>query len=423
MKNHELRQRSVAEMHLRRWPSLPVPCLIVQWVVIVDPADRAEELAQIERHADRHDTIGNPSHREGALRPGIHFAWEKHSEGSSLTLFAERGDGALFLDPAADPELAEALAWAESLPGDIVRSTRIWLAANDAEAEQLLRAAPVSADELVSCHVGGAIRMWSDFRLNPDGYGRLLVAANGAGSRDLTRHVQRLQELGNYRNRALLGLPLAQEYWPRLDQAEARLKDLADRLVQSNERDDALMESLSELSLELATISTGMSFRMDATRAYARLVEERLVQLRCEPIAGFMSLDDFTQRRFRPAMNTCEAITTRVERLALRTEQLSSLLRARIEARIENQNAQLLRSMERSISMQVRLQQLVEGLSVVALSYYLIGLIAFFLDGLPPGALGMSHDLVLGLLVVPVLLGVWLVTRTIKNRLLNSTGA
>ncbi len=421
MKNHELRQRSVAEMHLRRWPSLPVPCLIVQWVVIVDPVDRPAELAGIEERADRRDAIGNPSHREGTVRPGIRFAWEKHSEGSSLTLFALRGDGALFIDPAADPEVAEAIAWAESLPGDIVRSTRIWLTETDEQAKALLRAAPVSSDELVSCRIGGAIRMWSDFRLGSDGYGRLLVAANGTGARDLTRQVQRLQELGNYRNRALLGLPMAQETWPRLDEAERRLKGLADRVAGSDERDDTLMESLSALSLELATISTGLSFRMDATRAYARLVEERLAQLNCEPIRGFMSLDDFTQRRFRPAMSTCEAITTRVERLALRTEQLSSLLRARIEARIEQQNAQLLRSMERSISMQVRLQQLVEGLSVVALSYYLIGLIAFFLDGLPSGLLGMSHDLVLGLLVLPVLLGVWLVTRAIKNRLLGST--
>ena len=420
MRDHELRRRAVAEMHLRRWPSLPVPCLIVQWVVTVDEADRPAELAAIEDRADRRDTIGNPSHREGTVRPGIRFAWEKHSEGSSLTLFALRSDGALFIDPAADPEVAEAIAWAESLPGDIVRSTRIWLTETDDQAKALLRAAPVSSDELVSCRIGGAIRMWSDFRLGADGYWRLLVAANGTGARDLTRHVQRLQELGNYRNRALLGLPMAQETWPRLDLAEKRLKGLADRVADSAERDDALMESLSALSLELATISTGLSFRMDATRAYARLVEERLAQLNCTPIPGYMSLDDFTQRRFLPAMNTCEAITKRVERLAVRTEQLSSLLRARIEARIESQNAELLHSMERSISMQVRLQQLVEGLSVVALSYYLLGLIAYLLDGLPEGALGVSKDFAVGMLVVPVLLGVWLVTRAVKNRVLGA---
>ncbi len=420
MRDHELRRRAVAEMHLRRWPNLPVPCLIMQWVVIVDDTERTAELAAIERLAEPRDVVGNPSHREGFVREGVRFAWEKHSEGSSLTLFGRRSDSALFVDPRADPALAEAIDWAEALPGKVVRSTCIWLAECDAGAQALLAQAPVRGEELVSCRIGGAVRMWSDFRLNEDGYGRLLIAANGVGSRDLTRHVQRLQELGNYRNRALLGLPMAQETWPRLDVAEKRLKELADRVANSDERDDTLMESLSALSLELATISTGLSFRMDATRAYARLVEDRLAQLKCEPIPGFMSLDDFTQRRFLPAMNTCDAITQRVERLAIRAEQLSSLLRARIEARIENQNAQQLRSMERSVAMQVRLQQLVEGLSVVALSYYLIGLIDFVVQGVPGNVLAMDRERLVALLVAPVLLVVWLVTRAVKNRVLNA---
>jgi hypothetical protein len=44
----------------------------------------------------------------------------------------------------------------------------------------------------------------------------------------------------------------------------------------------------------------------------------------------------------------------------------------------------LLRSMERSSSLQLRLQQLVEGLSVVALSYYGISLIGYMLGRRAP---------------------------------------
>ena len=36
MRDHELRKKAVGEMHLRRWPVLEVPCVIVQWVLIVD---------------------------------------------------------------------------------------------------------------------------------------------------------------------------------------------------------------------------------------------------------------------------------------------------------------------------------------------------------------------------------------------------
>ena len=48
MRDHELRRRAVGEMHLRRWPQVPVPCHIIQWVLAVDEIDRASELAAIE---------------------------------------------------------------------------------------------------------------------------------------------------------------------------------------------------------------------------------------------------------------------------------------------------------------------------------------------------------------------------------------
>ena len=177
------------------------------------------------------------------------------------------------------------------------------------------------------------------------------------------------------------------------------------------------MDILSKLSLELAAIETSISFRMDATRAYAQLVKDRLVQVDLRPIPGYASLADFTQRRFFPAMNTCKATTARVRQLALRAAQLASLLRARIETRIENQNAQLLHSMDQSTRMQVRLQQLVEGFSVVALSYYLIGLVGYLLGGLPLDRYGLEKNWVLAALVIPVVAGIWIGMRMLRKRL------
>lgn len=422
MRDHELRKLAVGEMHLRRWPQLDVPCVIVQWVLIVDDDERANELAAIEAKALPQDVLGNPSYRAGRLGEAVRFVWERHSEGTSLSLFASGAAADAFLDPASHAELQAALDWATALPGRIVRSTRIWIAQGDREIEAILPQVGFIPAETVSCHFGGPLRMWSDFRLKDDGYGRLLVAANGADPAEITRQVQRLQELGNYRNRALLGLPVARECWPKLDEAEARLRDLAARIGNRDETDDQLMDTLSELSLELAAIETSISFRMDATKAYAQLVNDRLAQVDPRPIAGFASLADFTQRRFFPAMNTCEATTARVRQLALRAVQLSSLLRARIETRIENQNAQLLHSMERSTRMQVRLQQLVEGFSVVALSYYLIGLIGYLLAGLPLEDYGLDKTYVIAALVIPVVLVIWIGMRVLKRRLFPDGG-
>lgn len=419
MRDHELRKQAVGEMHLRRWPQLAVPCVIIQWVLIVDDSERDEELAAIEAEALPEDVLGNPSYRAGRLGDALKFVWERHSEGTSLTLFAADAGEEAFLDPTARPDLQGALEWAARLPGKIVRCTRIWVVAEDRQVEEVLGRLDLERAELVSCHLGGPIRMWSDFRIQDDGFGRLLVAANGGSVAELTRQVQRLQELGNYRNRALLGLPVARECWPKLDEAEARLRDLAARIDNRDETDDRLMETLSKLSLELAAIETAISFRMDASKAYAQLVKDRLQQVDPRPISGYASLTDFTQRRFFPAMNTCEATTARVRQLALRAAQLASLLRARIETRIENQNAKLLHSMEESTSMQLRLQQLVEGLSVVALSYYLIGLVGYLLAGLPLEDHGLDKQYVLAALVIPVVSGIWITMRVLKRRLLS----
>jgi uncharacterized membrane-anchored protein len=118
--------------------------------------------------------------------------------------------------------------------------------------------------------------------------------------------------------------------------------------------DDALLERVSALSLDLMSLSTETSYRMSATAAYAQLVEERLAGLLVRPIDGFPSLEDFTQRRLLPAIRTAQAYTNRLNELTAQAAHFTSLLRTRIETRIENQNARLLRSMERSSSLQLR---------------------------------------------------------------------
>lgn len=418
MRDHELRLRVVGEMHLRRWPLIVAPCHIIQWVLDVDDEERTQELVAIEAQSGNHDPVGNPSHREGQINPSVSFTWERQSEGSSLTLFAHNGTESGYLDPTSDPKIYASIMWARSLPGRIIRSTRVWIAETDADIERLMKEIPFSRSELVSSHIGDEIRMWSDFRIMDDGFGRLLIAANGADPHDLTRQLQRLQELGNYRNKALLGLPVARECWPKLSMTEARLRNLFNCLASNEPRDDTLLEDLSAIALDLASVSTSISFRLDATRAYGKIVEERLEQVDSRPVIGYASLADFTQRRFRPAMNTCIATTERIARLEKGTEQLASLLRARVDTHIENQNAQMLGSMERSISSQVRLQRMVEGLSVIALTYYLLSLIKFILYVLPPGEPHVSHEFIIGALVIPVLAGVWISMRLLKKRLL-----
>ncbi|TIX51442.1 DUF3422 domain-containing protein [Alteraurantiacibacter aquimixticola] len=411
MREHELRRQVVAEMHLRRWPVLAVPSLITQWLLIVDEDEREAEYAFLDGLFGAQGGSHRPAHRSGEVAHGISCVWERHSEGSSMALFS----------PPTSPELEAAYKRVLDMPGAILRATQIHVVAKDTAAQKLLPSMQFEPGETISCHFAGKARLWADFRLKEDGFGHVVAAANGLDQRDFTRAVQRVQELGNYRNKALLGLPVAQEAWPRLDAAEQQLATLSTRVAGAEERDDELMEELSRLSLELTAIATAIGYRMSATRAYAALVRERLEQLHVTPLEGYASLANFTQRRFQPAVRTCAAVTAREEQLSERASRLASLLRARINTRIENQNARLLRSMERSSSLQLRLQQLVEGLSVVALSYYLIGLVGYVLKGMSHSWPGLDPELVMAVLVVPVVLGVWLALRVVKTRVLGES--
>jgi len=412
---HPLRRQVVGEMHLRRWPRLTAPAQIVQILRIVPQSDRAAERAMLNAlpmggHLAPSD---NPRHAEGDLAPGLAFAWEQHSEACGITLFIR--------DP--DVDATPALEWLESFPGQTIRATRIVVVADEVEAEALLPHLDFVGSDLISCYIGGAtlahpVRVWSDFRVGPDGLGLAVIAANGAPSGDLARLLQRFQELGNYRNLALMGLPTAQAHWPRLDAAEAALRQLAADVATPEITDDALLDQVSSLSLDLMTLSTETNYRMSATAAYAQLVEERLSGLTARPIPGYPSLEDFTQRRLLPAIRTAQAYSRRLDDLTTRAGHFTSLLRTRIETRIENQNARLLRSMERSSSLQLRLQQLVEGLSVVALSYYGISLIGYMLKAAEHHFEHFPAAEIIGLLVPVVIIVLWLGLHHMKARLL-----
>ncbi len=63
------------------------------------------------------------------------------------------------------------------------------------------------------------------------------------------------------------------------------------------------------------------------------------------------------------------------------------MLRTGIQFELQHQNRDLLRSMDERASMQLRLQQTVEGLSVAAISYYVIGLISYLGKGIKDAGL------------------------------------
>lgn len=405
--SHPLRERIVAEMHMRRMPPLAAPVMLAQTVRLVAPEARDAERAHVAAMPDvlEQDHHLRPRDAMGRTGRGVELLWERHNEASTTTVISASHDAAPFEAPL---EAEAALRWLEAAPGSIVRATRIAIVADETAAEATLARLGLPAGELVSCRLGTA-RLWSDFQLHADGYGRLLIAAGDVPAADLGRLVQRVQELGNYRNMALLGLPLVQSQGEQLAALEAALAGIAERMGKAGNA-ATLLNELCDLSAEVAAITTATGFRMSATAAYAQIAVDRLASLDCVDVAGFQSLTDFTDRRLLPAVRTCASFVNRLETLSVRIERATSLLRTRVDLAMQAQNVELLRSMDANATQQLRLQHLVEGLSVVAISYYALNLLSHFFPVLARWT-GIAEARMDAVAVVPVIVLVALFLR------------
>jgi hypothetical protein len=76
-------------------------------------------------------------------------------------------------------------------------------------------------------------------------------------------------------------------------------------------------------------------------------------------------------------MRTCQSIAERERAVIARIARAGQMLNTRIELVTQAINADLLHSMDKRTLAQLRLQRTVEGLSVVAISYYAVALLGF----------------------------------------------
>ena len=394
-------------MHMRRMPPLSPPMLMMQMVRLLDPEERAaERLHVLAMPGVNPDQINERNRHIGGQRSDhTEFLWECHSEATTTTLIMPASVTDAF---AAGVEDSESLQWLLNAPGKVLRAVRIAIVSNDDAAAGAMDAAGFSSAELVSCTIG-PVRIWSDFLIREDNFGRLLVSGGNLPAGDLGRVVQQVQELGNYRNLALLGLPLAQEQGPQVAGLEQALVDIAKRMA-AGEADPLLLDQLCELAAQVTSITASTAFRMSATSAYAQIVEDRINALNSVGIAGYQTLEEFTERRLLPATRTCASFTSRLESLSVRIERATSLLRTRVEMALQSQNAALLQSMDKNAERQLRLQRVVEGLSVVAISYYAVSLLSYILRA-AADYYHVPHDNLIAFSVAPVLILVWIFLR------------
>ena len=413
---HPLRRWAVDEMRLRRFAPVSSHCDMYQAVRLIDANERAlEDHWLLNDRPNFDDWSLAPRHGAGHTKSGIYFLWERHTEASTLTL----------IFPADAPEGVRApyIKWLEQWPGAVVRATHVFVLPDAENIEIQLKKLGISRQELVCCDINAGLRIWSDFGIHDDGYGRLLVTAGDVEDGERGRIIQRAQELGNYRNLALLGFPTVQKYGPQVDRLEQKLSEHATRVAFADDDDETLLNQLAEISSELELIRSATGFRLSATAAYAEVAADRLAALNVQPVANYQSLTDFTERRLVPASRTCSVFRTRLSHIAERISGVMHTLDVRIDIRIKAQNLGVMQSMERSTQLQLRLQTLVEGLSVIAAAYYLIGLTAYIVKGVSALPSGFSSEVLIGAITVPVILLIYSLVRRLRFKVLKETEA
>lgn len=223
---------------------------------------------------------------------------------------------------------------------------------------------------------------------------------------------------------ALLAFPVARDMGWTLTELEDRLTELNHSLSGIRDLDDErrLLARLSHQAAEVERLGNTANYRLNAAAAYHELVRCRIEELREQRIPGYQTIRGFLRRRLEPAMRTCETMAHRQESLSRRISRTGDLLRTRVDVALEGQNRDLLASMDRRARLQLRLQQTVEGLSVVAISYYGVSLLDYVLEGVTAAGLPLNSPVVLGV-AVPVVVGVvWLAVHAIRGRLARDDG-
>ncbi len=420
--DHPQRLDLAHEVHARPYEAHETP-LRASYLALVAPSEaRAEDLARVSDLCARFGVPGpspDASHFRAELGP-CRIRWERHTEFSTYAVYAPGDDAAPFSTTAlaALPE-----GWAASLPGELVFAGHAELMRGGAAApDPGDYSALFAGNDLVGSEVGdGAAAVLTDFRVHDDGFSRFVVLDRALTRRRAGRVLQRLFEIESYRMMALLALPAARSAMAALAGQERRLATIISHIAEQRGADEPqLLEELTRLAAEVENLIASNQSRFRAARAYYDIVRSRIADLREHRMQGLQTIDEFMTRRLAPAMETCESASRRELELSERVARASSLLSTRVDIVREEQNRQLLESMDRRARLQLRLQETVEGLSIAAITYYLVGLVGYAAKGLKAAGWPLDADLVMGasipIVAVIAALGIRYVRRTIVRR-------
>ncbi|MBS0532415.1 MAG: DUF3422 domain-containing protein [Proteobacteria bacterium] len=417
LKAHPLRAAILGEVHARPFTAMATPRRLIHFAFATPGEAGRNDRAALAAFCARgklEPLDASARHHRIAVGDAV-LRWEQHSEFTTYTWELAA--------PAAQPFYPDATSLAAPMasvpqPGPLLVALDLHLIADDAERKVAVDYLFDHASLAVAENSDGTALFATDFQPDAGGFVRIVVLDRGLGAERAGALVQRIVETETYRTLALLGLPEAQRLSPSISRIETRLADLTEQMQSAEGLSDnqRLLHELTALAAELEAGAGASHYRFGASRAYHEIVRLRLETIGERKAGVFPTWSSFLARRLTPAMRTCITTEERQSTLSQRLARAANLLRTRVDVELERQNRDLLKSMNERTRLQLRLQTTVEGLSVAAVSYYVVGLFHYLAEGAHARGLPVDVTLATALFVPVAVLLIWFLVRGIRKR-------
>ena len=416
------------EIHSRPSATFKLPALVIYVAVLnakVSIADECQHLRLLTGHA--HLSVEEMKSNFLQLQCD-HFKiiWERHTEFTRYTIIQSLPGNAHWGSqlPELAIHVATGIDWLKNIPGKTITAIQLGMLNEGMDdPDSIFKAKQWLGHGTV---IGGTLgrttgdqphsHLITNLRIGDDGFVRMLVlTSSGTSENRAGRVAQRLLELETYRIMALLSLPVAKQLSSKLVEAEAQLVDITARIEANSDSDEVLLNHLASLAAQVESATAEHSYRFSAARAYDAIVRERISEMREKPLSGIQTLGEYLQRRLAPAVATVNATSERLEALAERVARASALLRTRVEIAAEAHNQELLEKLTRGQALQLQLQTTVEGLSVAAITYYVVSLLYYLTKAAKAYGINLNPEMVAGFSAPLVLVFSWLLIRKIHR--------
>jgi uncharacterized membrane-anchored protein len=338
------------------------------------------------------------------------LVWEAHTEYYSYQIWHIPDDKALPLEFGSIK--VPGFAFPLTPSGTLISALDLIFSQERDVAPELIRALLPGRSVYGSRVFGGEITVVSSF--TPDEQTRERYLIFSSDPKALLAHLGQVTDavvtIENYYH--LLLLPFA-EFSRALDRIheleQHHLRQRETITAQLSASDAALLQGwvnkLTEDFLEVSRFAEAMRVRLSASAPYNAILHSTVRALQEKPVASFLPLSDYVLGGISGVADGYQQLIKRIEAVEADFQSIISVIRTQVNLMQQEQNIQLLSSVDKTTKSQAILQRTVEGLSVIVIAYYLTGLAGYLLKAAQE--LGwLSNAAVATGLFVPVSVGV-----------------